>query len=302
MLPISQSTNSEMKLLTDFPLTASAEPYSNCGTYYTKGCLNVKDHHAKNTLLDGYHPEHEGSVYIRRFRNSCHRALCPKCWEDWANREKDRAVQRLKAFKIKGKKLKVVHLVASVPQKDYFLSIDQMRKKAYKSLKSVHALGGMLIFHPKRKRCVKCKRPKPFKKNRCVCGSYGFEWYFSPHFHILGYGWIYDVRKSYFSNGYVIVNLGIRKSVEGTIFYQLSHCGISTKKHTITWFGALSYNKIKVIYKEKEDYRCPLCSNKLRRVIYRGQNKEVFENLIEFYDNEADWYYKKNYQSYEPMI
>jgi len=47
----------------------------------------------------------------------------------------------------------------------------------------------------------------------------------SPHFHILGYGWVHHVKENYESNGWIVKNLGIRNSVRATAHYQLSHCG-----------------------------------------------------------------------------
>ena len=267
ILPISQSGFPTGVVLADFPLTGSGEAYANCGSFFTIGCLNGEGHKGMN--LDGVLME--GKAYLERHKNSCHRPLCPTCWEDWANREKDKATQRLRAFVLKGRNLKPIHVTVSVPMVDYRLSLPKMREKVYRALKMVHCLGGMMIFHPKRQR---------------QDGS----WYFSPHFHVIGYGWIVDVRRNYVASGYIVKNIGIRKTVEGTIFYQLSHCGVSANFHTVTWFGCLGYGKLRVKI-EKEEHLCPICGEKLHRLMWVGKGECPVPYLegVGFFDDLANW-------------
>ena len=294
ILPIRQSSVLESLISANLPLVGSGSAYASCGTYFTKGCLNISNHHGISNLLQ-HDLSGKGKAYLQRQKKHCDRPLCPTCKDDWANREKDRAVQRIKAYFIK--RLEPTHIVVSVPEKDHYLTLEKMRKEVYKNLKSVHVVGGMMIYHPKRQRCVKCGSPKPYKRKACQnCVSYEFEWYYSPHFHVLGYGWVQDVRKNYFSSGYVVKNLGIRTNLAGTIFYQLSHCGVHPKKHSITWFGVLSYNKLKVIYKESDPLICPQCFNVLRKVIYLGTDKLALPNVegVGFYDDPENWEYAPN--------
>jgi hypothetical protein len=276
ILPISQSSFSEGSFLADFPITGSGESYANCGSFFTVGCLNVEEHYGISNLVEGIDLSGAGKAYLERRKNSCHRPICPTCWEDWANREKDRAVERLKAFVLKGRKLKPIHVTVSISHVDYELPLQKMREKVYKALKAVRMIGGMMIFHPKRQR-------------------FDRSWYYSPHFHIIGYGWIQDVRRNYFATGCIVKNVGIRKTVEGTIFYQLSHCGISPKHHTITWFGALSYNKLHVEYEEKEPSLCPMCGNKLKKLLWYGEGDPPELPDVEgigFYDDADNWIYR----------
>lgn len=90
----------------------------------------------------------------------------------------------------------------------------------------------------------------------------------SPHFHVLGYGWVKNTAQIYARTGWVIKNLGVRKTVGGTALYQLSHAGVKKSTHTITWFGQLSYNRLKIPKMPKpEKPACPLCGNELRRIL-----------------------------------
>lgn len=254
--------------LADFPLTAWGKAYENCGQFFTVGCLNVEEHKGMN--LDGVNME--GKVYLERHKTSCHRPLCPTCWSDWANREVARAMPRLNAFVLKGRKLQPIHVIVSVPSEDYGLSLQEMRQKVYRALKTVHCLGGMMIYHPKRK-------------------DFHGNWYFSAHFHIIGYGWLTNIRNNYIASGYVVKNIGIRKTVQGTIYYQLSHCGISSKHQIITWFGVLSYGKLHVVYEEKEVSECPLCHEKLRRLLWIGVGNCPLPDIegVAFFDNPSNW-------------
>jgi hypothetical protein len=263
----------ETRFLADFPITGSGQEMPSCGTWFTVGCLHGEDHH--NTNLDGVNME--GKAVLKRRKTSCHRAVCPKCWEDWANREVHHGVQRLHSFTLKGRNLKPIHLTVSVPFSDYGLSLEGMRKKVYRSLKDVHCVGGMMIYHSRRKK--------------------GGSWFFSPHFHVIGYGWILDVRANYIRSGYVVKNIGIRKTLEGTIWYQLSHAGIDGNHHTITWFGALCYGKLHVEYMEEKDV-CPLCGAEFHRVAWNNyekanpfRNEETNVEGVLFFDDVENWAY-----------
>ena len=259
ILPISQSS---------FSLVGSGESLATCGSYFTIGCLNVEEH--EGMTLDGVNME--GKAYLQRVKRSCHRPLCPICWQDWANREVRKAVTRLEAYRLKGRSIKPIHVTVSVPLVDWGLSLPELRKKVYRVLKRVHCHGGMLIYHP-------------FRQNlRRV-------WYFSPHFHILGYGWIVDVRANYVHSGYIVKNIGIRKTLPGTIFYQLSHCGVSSERHAVTWFGALSYGKLHVRYDLEKELTCPLCRGKLHRLMWIGKGQMPLDDIegVAFFDDAENW-------------
>ena len=282
ILPYSQS----MFYGADFPLVGSGEAYGDCGLVFAVGCLNVEAHKGMN--LDGV--DMTGKAVIKYVKNSCHRALCPKCWSFWANRECDSAIRRLDAFVLKnsgGKRLNPIHVIVSVSHVDYGLSLQELRKKMYRALKRVGLVGGMVIYHPKRKRRIG-------------------EWYFSPHFHVVGYGWIRDVRKNYVHSGYIVKNVGVRKNVRGTIYYQLSHAGVDVKMHTVTWFGMLSYNRLRVPKVVEKTQVCPLCGSKLRRLIWISEDENIFALMHDevgsgfYFEDDGNWMYKPKKRSDEP--
>ena len=108
------------------------------------------------------------------------------------------------------------------------------RRKAIRIAKKAGMIGGALIFHPYRED----------SKN---------YWYFSPHFHILGYGWIVQTATIYDKTGWIVKNHRVRKSIGATAYYQLSHAGVKTRHHVISWFGALSTRALKVERDKNED-------------------------------------------------
>jgi len=149
-------------------------------------------------------------------------------------------------------KNKPIHVIFSVPEMVYHWDITRLRPLLYKLAKKCGLYGGCAIFHP-------------FRENEATA-----RWYFSPHFHVIGFGWIRFTRSIYEKTGWVIKNKGIRKTVHGTLLYQLSHAGIHPEHHVVTWWGRLSYNKLKVDPLPEIKPVCPLCGNSLVELIFIG--------------------------------
>jgi len=119
---------------------------------------------------------------------------------------------------------------------------------SYKILKDIGCIGGTIIFHS-------------FRYHKDVK-----QWYYSPHFHVIGFGWIEKTTENYYKNGWIVKNKGCRQSTFATVYYQLSHAGIKKNNHALVWFGDLSYSKLKVEKEEIEANICPYCRDKLREV------------------------------------
>ena len=243
----------------DWTLPGHGSAYSDCGHWRSRGCLNVMDHNQQ-----GIEENRAGKVYIERYQRTCFRAECPICYESWAGKEAGSIAHRLKASRKFGRP---IHLIVSPPM-EYWVRHDykSLRKKAYKIAKNSGFKGGSCIFHPFRK--VEDSK----------------QWYFSPHFHMLGYGWI---NNDYASHGWVVKNTGVRKSVSGTAMYQLSHAGVSKGTHTITWFGSFSYNKLKVDPMPKQEHSCPACGAELVNLFYFGAEELPDEKVNLWLDPEG---------------
>lgn len=270
----------------DFRLVGHGEVTNpdTCGRFVSnRGCLNVEAHN--RTLDKKFH----GKVFWCKHPLSCKKASCPVCFKSgWAVREAGRAEARLmegaKRFGL------VEHAVASVPLCDYHLSFEKLRAKCRKVLRKRGFIGSALIFHG--------FRYKP-----------SLGWYWSPHFHVLGFilggyarcrncknrkcvgignfgkcdGFEAVTRKCYVNDKWIVKVFGKRKTIFGTVWYQLNHASYnSTVKnfHVITWWGVLSYCKLKFT-PEMRKQLCPICQGELGGVCYVGLNPEQFRDKRE---------------------
>jgi hypothetical protein len=260
-----------------------------CGKFYgVKGCLRVKEHDI--TTLDGVN--HKGMMFGRKQFRYCNNPRCPTCYKHgWANREARRAQARL----LKGERRfgKTEHMIFSQPREDEPLTETPEDERKYRRTKLKKALaargimGGSIVFHPLR------YASREEAKKRGV----PFGWRYSPHYHVTGYikggysrcracshnnwfdrekckkceGFEGRIRRQNEKDGFIVKVKGVRKSIWGTVRYQLDHCGIPLEKgkyHNITWFGVVSYRALKLTKEDFEeiDFKhnlCPLCQNSL---------------------------------------
>jgi len=231
-----------------------------CGQWITKGCANTFGH-----------PENK--MFVRRSKRSCFRAKCKVCWlEKWLARESHRATQRIENYidvfknlqfarhpKFQRKYLKPIHVIISPSWSDKFMRFDLLKNKARKLMNQAGIEGGLMIYHP------------------FALDSESGQWVTRPHFHVVGFGWVVDTRKIQDSDGWVIKNKGLRNSLHSTIYYQLSHAGVSDDVHAITWFGSLGYrakyaDRFKVDDDDESDF-CDFCGCMLVNFEYVGQDR-----------------------------
>lgn len=289
---------------------------ADCGKFKRfDGCLNVEAHNATRW----FNPDlPKDSVFVKSVYHSCDNPLCPKCYKyGWATREAGRIEARLKQASARFGLTE--HIVVSIPDKDYGLSLEDLRKKCMKVLCVRGVIGGCMIFHAFRYRNTKASRMT----------GVPVGWFWSPHFHVLGFiggeGYekcrdcafnpqkvhnsdrckickgfegltriCYEREGGRAGSGYIVRVLGKRKTVGGTAWYQLNHASVrrganSKKSHVATWFGVCSYRKLKLVNGEDVGikHKCPLCGNDLVRVRYLGGFSEVSVsrrgNIVDFY-------------------
>ena len=213
---------------------SNAEPkYDTCGQWGYRVCQNVSCHPG-------------GMEYAQRFQVSCFDAYCPTCKGAWAHRQSKTATKKLKKYQ-KKYKTPAKHLVWSpdLTNKDFLsMGIKNLRKACRRDLKSVGFKGGMIVLHMFRDKEVQGRK----------------IWYVSPHFHVIGFGWITVTKEWHAKSNAVIKNLGVRDSIYNTVLYQLSHASIKKGVQTVTWVAALSYNKGESP-KENNSVRCPYCND-----------------------------------------
>jgi len=245
------------------------EPKSTCGAWKWKGCLDYAEHQ-KHELFDGQKTfdgvaaTRVGSV--KAIKMSCGRLACPVCYEKACARKAVKIEHRMLQFKIKGRDLKAFHLAVS-PPRDLDIPMSKMRKLAEEIAMSCGVIGGSIIVHHLRK-----VKEDDFKEDLDEGFSWRDDispWYFSPHFHIICFGWIKHVAENYSKSGWVVRNLGVRKSIRSTALYQLSHCYVRAGMHSVAWFGALSYNKLNHLKPcPPESHPCPICKAEMKPVVF----------------------------------
>jgi hypothetical protein len=277
--------NEEKRLLWDLP--GHGKAYVDCGQVRLKGCDHIQEHASGKVF---------GRLFKRSCRRKtcptcsegwaaaeAERALIRMSAFVVGNYELERLTSRLvnenelfakSVFHRKlvseletllhgRKRFKPVHFVLSPPQEIQDLSIGQFRKLrdlAYAIARESGIWGGAAVFHPYRLRCSRCGSTIPEYQKDCPnCHDSGKEWFWSPHFHIVGFGWLESTKEGYSRHHWVVKGLGVRESVFATFQYLLSHAGVSAV-HTTTWFGKLAYSKLpNVFVLPSISEICPFC-------------------------------------------
>ncbi len=262
ILPLAKSILTEWGF--DWSLPGHGKPYYDCGNWLSKGCLNVEAH-----VQQGLDEDRAGLVFVRRYQRTCFRAECPVCYESWAGKEAGKIAWRLQHAPKQGRP---IHLVVSPPVEVWIRvpTYEGLRRMAYKIAKKSGFRGGSCIFHH-------------LRQNKLT-----FQWCFSPHFHMIGFGWIWGTKEGFERHGWIVKNLKIRKTVSGTALYQLSHAGIHGSKHTVTWFGNVAYNNLKVPPKPEREEVCPVCGEPLKPLWFFGK-RNLPEEIGDFWLPPEGW-------------
>ena len=256
---IHEGRNQEEIEYDDWHLPGQKPQKTDCGQWSYMGCLNKERHP-------------NGEIFLKPFQKSCFRADCEKCCFKWLGRSASKSTKRMKLYEKQSKKI-AKHIIISVPVWDYYKPKKEIAKKVYQVLKEVKADSGLIIFHPFR-----------YYKDSDM-------WYYAPHFHVIGFGWVENVVETYHKYGYVIKNLGKRETLFGTIYYQLSHCGIKKHNHSLVYFGDCSYSKLIIEEEEQESKKCPFCKEYLQELeCNTDYNLKPDPNIME------TWYMAKSYQ------
>jgi len=178
---------------------------------------------------------------------------------------------------------KPIHVIFSVPEVLWSEKIEVLRVRLYKIAKKCGLSGGCAIFHPFREHHVQK------------------TWYWSPHFHVIAFGWVKDVRSLHSRYGWVIKNVGVRKSVHATLMYQLSHAGVHPGHHVITWFGSLSYSKLRVDPLPEVKNVCPLCGSPLKDLLWcGGLDRPPPDKDGEYFLDADDWRLRGSFKELRP--
>jgi hypothetical protein len=296
------------KINSDFGLDPNYDPLSESGlrncilptVKSTDGDIFIKlpkwgmecDNSGNTFIACREHPETK-----KRHEYHCNDPACPRCYSYWAYREGESATARVTATReLYGQAGKPLghekHIVFSPPQfkfvnkmLDYGEDYCQLRDKATEVMKLAGVMGGVVIFHSHRK-----------DKND--------KWYVSPHFHLIGWGFLMPSDLFYEMTGWVYKNKGIRKSTKSTISYLLTHVALiypndqttnrNNAPRSITWWGVSSYNKVSkaIVTVEQVTEPCPICGEDMY-LAYEFENGNLYFDQLYVYKREK-WLFRLN--------
>lgn len=228
-----------------------AASFSSCGKYEKwKGCLRTELHN--QMALDDLR-SHEGDIFRHAVRYCCYMPQCSVCYKEWAKKEANVIVQRLKVASVHFGKPE--HVIVSPPLSDWGLAEfhnDKFLAKVRKICSDVGYMGGATIFHG--------FTYYNFQESLEKGGLFGWNWH--PHVHKIGFiaggygecrscakfvrryrtrggklveqhgsevvcvgcdGFEARVRRENKKNGYIIKCMGERATIFGSAFYQLEH-------------------------------------------------------------------------------
>lgn len=282
----------------------------NCGKWLgINACLNVKNHGSEPICLDGS-VSHKGDIYARLVHKHCFNFRCPVCYKYGASyREANHMEQRLKAVAVARagvcKSSVVEHVSLSIPSKEYGLCFEDLKKKMVAACHARGLFDFYAIFHP-----FRYHNHEEFLRS----GTANEEnWFFSPHWHILGFieggyqrcrscphgkrygskswnragspacrgcsGFEGVTREMYDVDSYIAKVEPERVTVKGTASYQLNHAGLvrnGKRASPAVGFGLLGCRGVKVKY-VREKHVCPICKIELVKARYFGSRKFVLD-------------------------
>jgi len=259
ILPVKTITQS---LFSGWWLPGQGSAYANCGEFKTyEGCLNLEAHS-------------DGKPLIKKVHYSCFRLSCPICLEKAITRASDRIMHRLTAYEeLYPECGESIHVSISPPQaraQDY----EAVRRKAARLARKAGITAAVMIYHP-------------WRLNKRTG-----KWRFAPHFHLIGFGWVQNTGDIYRKHGWVIKNIGIRRDPFKVIRYQLSHCGVHSVRHTITYIGGLSGRRFKAPPMPAKTSTCPVCGGFMLPVLCI-EEVNPFDSLPEgsYWGSPTGWIY-----------
>jgi len=236
----------------------------------------------------------EPAHFVHRRRASCRNRGCPKCYPSFVTREADSISARVRGCGglrgVHGVGTRLSHVVISPPIDNYDWKNEFDRAK--RDLKEVRdrsgLTGGAAIFHPLR-RTERAKLEFQGAKWAGYPGS-GWDWvhengyindpdyvYFSPHWHIIGYGWIEPGDTEFALTGWVVKRIRTITGIEGggvkrLLHYLLTHAGWKDNGarggNCVIFFGEMSVRSMGVTSrKETHLYGCPVCGCRVEEFI-----------------------------------
>lgn len=281
----------------------------NCGTFMRRktkkfmACGRVHKHNEVGVTLEGV--DCRDKVFVQRVFYSCNSPECPSCFLAWDARESVRAEARLRYIQDRFG-VRFEHIIVSPPQ-DWKGTFEDLKKYVLRVMLRRGVDGGVLIYHHFRYH----------DKDETFVGERA-HYLVGGHFHVLGtisggYGncrncrclndGTFDechscngfesvTRRAYVDDGCIVKVKDARKSLGGSLYYELSHASIrrDVKKHVVlNWFGRWGRNKL-VIPKgslPQKQYLCKICCEPLYEMRYKGDYAELLAYMSGFKDSQG---------------
>ncbi len=253
-----------------------------------------------NICGKGFYKKCQEHDFVRGFVYHCGRIGCEVCAKRAGARLARKIERRIwlyglkTTYETKGRKNPLPsHIIEAIDPKSVFWTWKKQKQTdtLKKIRKRVGISGGAEINHL-----------WAFDKNDSQLKSF-----YRPHKHLIAYGWLKSDAKEIIKKEFGIdmvyhkVRNGTLKSrvdVFAVAYYQLSHAAVKHNKHSVRWFGSLSYRKVsnkelakfkdEEYLKQDEDIektkRCDLCYEKL---IPARINKK-FEGWREWFPPDED--------------
>jgi hypothetical protein len=269
-------------------------------------CFNLEAHKG---IVDIHGFDYTGKVPVKRVFYSCNRPECPSCGvSGWAVRESGRAegILRYASDKLH---YKSQHIIISPPQ-DFSGSYDDLKKYILKAMLRRGIVGGCYVYHHFRYH----------GKNETYVGEKA-HYFVGRHFHVLGFikggygncrncihqrngtfakckegcnGFEGVTRRAFEKDGVIAKVKGERKSIGGTLWYELSHASLRKgvkKQVVVNWFGVCGRNKLRIRKGDlpQKEHLCPLCASKMFLANYVGEAKRLLSMMSAYPDGHIFW-------------
>lgn len=220
--------------------------------------------------------------------NSCGQPGCPRHWKTWARQAADRVACRVEGFqRAAAYRYPPRKIILSIDDEDPVLktwrvrrgelgAVQAAKKHFIRKAGEIGCTGGSMVIHLWRTNDNVPGYLEGVKKWDWVRARKDWRKFvkFSPHAHIIGYGYLKPQEKG--QENFEYKNMGPlrgRKEIEAVAFYNISHASIGKGISAVTYFGCCSYSKLKPVKKGiyHEDCLCPDCG----AVMVREDNGEV---------------------------
>lgn len=200
-----------------------------------------------------YTTESKQKIVVRK--NDCDKLSCKICHKTVARRRARDAGVRLNAYRLGSKRAPrhfSFHPNYNMDEAEFSLKFKKLRTSLYRIIKESGIMGGVCILHTERI-------------------NQSNELYFSPHWHIIGFGFILNAKKFKEKYGFTYRNHQrndngkamplSKKTLNRVLKYTIDHSTQMNDRHSITYFGTCGYRNMttisrKIEYVEQENDEC----------------------------------------------